>query len=322
MKHGIFIGTQPWFPWPLSRWKWFVKLIPAERLAAMRIAVGLTLLYDILALYLPIFSAGFGPGSLSSPDVFRDRFAWPLLNWSVLRILPEGCEAGCLYAWMLSAFALTVGYRPRLAAVIAWAMGVSFQNENPYFQNGGDRIRHILLLLLAFSPSDAIWAVRCRPRAAHTVVEDQEKQRWVPGWVVHLLFVQLAVLYFMNGYYKALGDQWKNGTAMHYIVYDLTWHRFSPPDNIPLIVLKIATWGTVIWELSFPVMMAFPAFRKPVLWIGVCFHVATFFELEVGAFALYSLCIYVPMVPWERYARRVKPVALEKREPARELALT
>ena len=38
--------------------------------------------------------------------------------------------------------------------------------------------------------------------------------------------------------------------------------------------------------------------------IGVIFHVLTFFTLEVGAFALYSLVFYVVFVPWERLSHR------------------
>ena len=39
------------------------------------------------------------------------------------------------------------------------------------------------------------------------------------------------------------------------------------------------------------------------LWLGVAFHVITFFTLEVGHFALYSLAFYAVFVPWERVTR-------------------
>src|SRR5205823_3952047 len=31
------VGLKPWFPWPLSRWRWLNEPVRAERLAALRI---------------------------------------------------------------------------------------------------------------------------------------------------------------------------------------------------------------------------------------------------------------------------------------------
>ena len=46
-------GVNPWLPWPLPRWPWWTRPVRAERLAALRVGVGLVLLIDVLGHYLP-----------------------------------------------------------------------------------------------------------------------------------------------------------------------------------------------------------------------------------------------------------------------------
>ena len=80
MDERTVIGVQPVLPFGLSGW--LTEPIRAERLAALRIGTGLTLLLDILGTYLPRLSDYYGPGSLADPDVFRGRFAPPHWHWS------------------------------------------------------------------------------------------------------------------------------------------------------------------------------------------------------------------------------------------------
>lgn len=68
MSDARLVGVRPWFPWPLSRWGWWTEPVPAERVAALRIATALVLLVDIAFGYLPHFAAFFAPKF--SPNAF------------------------------------------------------------------------------------------------------------------------------------------------------------------------------------------------------------------------------------------------------------
>src|SRR5262249_49780414 len=113
--------------------------------------------------------------------------------------------------------------------------------------------------------------------------------------------IQLALMYFMNGYYKALGPAWRDGSAMYYVANNPSWVHFSP-DYLPLPddALRVLAWVTLMWELFFPLLVLMPITRKATLWIGVFFHLGTLIHLEVGLFPLYALCYYLPLVKWER----------------------
>jgi uncharacterized membrane protein YphA (DoxX/SURF4 family) len=294
----VVLGLEPALPRPLRDWRWLTDPVPAERAAALRIAVGVVLLFDIFVLYLPNLGALYGPGGFGDPAHFDAVFGPPWWRWSLLRVLPPSWGPQVLLtAWAVAAFGLLVGYRPRLAALVCWAAAVSFSQANLYLHNGGDQLKLIVLLMLVFLPTDGRWAVRRHPAARGGVGPVMVRQ-----WPIRLLVLQLAVMYFMNGYYKAMGPAWRDGSVMYYVAHSPSWAHFSP-DYVPLPdgALRLLAWATVLWELLFPLLVLIPLTRAATLWIGVLFHVGTLAHLEVGLFPVYALCYYVPLVPWERW---------------------
>jgi hypothetical protein len=289
-----FVGTSPLLPRPFNRWLWLIGSIHAERLAAWRIGTGLVLLLDILLFYVPVLRDLYGPESLAGPGAFAGQLSYP--HWSVIGWLPvEWGPPVWLFVWAAAAVALILGWHPRLAALVAWALSLSFYNTNFYLHNSGDRIRHFLLLLLIFAPSNAAWSVRRQPR-------DQVGPVWVPAWPAGLMLLQMCVMYFMNGFYKLQGPMWWDGSVMHYVNHDVIWARWSAWP-VPYWVSRLFTWSALVWEIGFPLWIATKYTRVPALVFGVAFHLFTFFHLEIAAFPLYALCLYLPLAPWEKLRR-------------------
>jgi len=79
---GTVVGLRPWLPWPLSRSPWWAAPVPAQRLAALRIGLGLVLLLDVLLTYAPYAHDFYGRGSLGAPPLFGWRF--PLYPFNTL----------------------------------------------------------------------------------------------------------------------------------------------------------------------------------------------------------------------------------------------
>jgi hypothetical protein len=291
-----FVGVQPWFPGAPGRWRWLTGTIPAERVAALRIATAVVLLIDIGLGYLPHFATLFSPDALGGRDLYAARFRDGHFYWSLLRWLPDSWGPAALMAvWAGSAVALLVGWRPLASGLVAWACAVSFWNINLGLNNGGDRLRNTLFLMVAVSCSGAVWGVSSVRRRGETgpVV--------VPGWPVKVLFVQLATLYFFGGLCKVLNPAWRNGYVMYFVSHDLAWSTTPAQSSLlPVWAHQLTAWATVVWELGFPLLAVMRGTRAATLGVGVAFHVATLFTLEVGAFALYALACYAPFVPWER----------------------
>jgi hypothetical protein len=309
------VGVRPWLPEPLDRWRWLTEPVRAERLAALRIGAGAVLLFDILVTYLPFVRDYYGPGGLAWPDVFASRFESPYWHWSILRVLPEAWgPPAALAVWALAAAALLVGWYPRVAAAVAWALSVSFLNSNYYIHNGGDRIRHLVLFFLMFAPSGAVWSVRSVRRGR---ASGGGGPVFIYPWPLRLLFLVMVLMYFFNGVYKLLGPTWRDGTVMYYVMHDVGWSRL--PLRLPPAVLAAMAWGTIAWEVGFPVWLMTPRTRAVALWLGVAFHVGAGLQLELGMFGLHALCLYLPLVPWERYVDGRARTATACTGPARSL---
>jgi hypothetical protein len=293
------VGLRPWLPWPLCDWQWWTVPVRAERLAAFRIGVAIVLLIDVFTLYLPYAADFFGRDSLGSPEVFVANAT--SLRWSLLRgIESPGILMGALIAWAVAAAFLLVGVLPRLSALVAWALAVSFLGLNPYLHNSGDNVRNIELFYLMLCPCAAVWSLGGRRQRG---AENLSGPIYVHAWPLRLLFLQLVIIYFFNGVYKSLGSHWQEGDVLYYVMANIAWTRFSYAAlPLPSPAIHVLTWATLVWELGFPLLVMMPATRKWTLWIGVAFHLGTLVSLQLCAFPLYMLCMYLPLVPWERYA--------------------
>jgi hypothetical protein len=288
------IGLKPWLPARLARSTWWTEPVRAERLAALRIGVGATLMLDIAGTYLPRYQDFFGVGSLTPP---ASNAQIPLLEWHRFLLDPvasPGAWLAILLLWMAAAACLTVGVWPRLSAGVAWLISMSVISLNPLLHNNGDQVRNILLFMLMLCPCGAEWSVATWRRTGRAGV-------FVYPWPLRLLFLQLIVVYFMNGLFKLRGDHWQTGQALTYLLGDTGWTRWSfAAWPIPEKALHVATWTVLAWELAFPVLMFLPACRVPALLMGVAFHIGTGAVMKIGMFPLYMLCLYLPLLPWER----------------------
>jgi hypothetical protein len=299
MSESIVVGTQPWLPGAMGRSRWWTTPVPAERLAALRIALAAVLLLDVLALYLPQLGDFFGPNSLAG--LHGTEISSPhWTGWLVAGNANPSLLYGLAIAWAVAAGLLLLGCLSRLSALVAWALAMLFWTRNPHIHNAGDTVRITILFYLMLSPCGAVWSVdswRRRGRSSSRV--------YVPPWPLCLLFIQMAVIYFYNGVHKVLGPQWRAGHSLHYVMADLTLSRVSfvrlpTPD----VATQILTWVVLAWELSFPLLVLWRQTRTAALLLGVAFHVGIGLTMELGVFAPYMLCLYAPLVPWERLAGR------------------
>ena len=122
---------------------------------------------------------------------------------------------------------------------------------------------------------------------------------------LRLIFVQMIFIYFMNGLYKLFGVDWLLGNALYYVLGDVALARFGRATlPIPFFLTQLMTWTVLIWEVTFPLLVLVKWTRIPALILGVFFHLGILAALELGPFSLYALCMYLPLLPWERLSRR------------------
>jgi hypothetical protein len=244
-----------------------------------------------------------------------DRSTW----WSFLLKPWQDSEAMMQFAmamWIFSAFLLLIGKWTTFAAIATWVLSVSFANTNHYLENAGDTIRLILLLYVMLSPAGAAWSV-------DAWFSKRTAPVYVHPWPLRLIFVQMIFIYFMNGLYKLFGDEWMEGRSLYFVLGDLALARFSVASvPIPFVLTQLMTWSVLVWEVTFPFLLIFKWTRIPALIMGVLFHLGIFATMELGPFVPYALCMYLPLIPWERLRRErvedaaIAPVRMDEPRPS------
>lgn len=232
-------------------------------------------------------------------EIASGQIAWELSPYLTDWDQRPAVLRGFMLVWLAAIFFLMIGFRTRLMAILVWILTNSFDNLSPLINNNGDVARQILLFFLVISPCGAAWSIdqRLAP-ASHAPV-------FIYPWILRLIFLQMIVIYFVNGVYKVLGEQWRDGTSLYYVLASPTMTRVSYAQfHLPIILTKLLTWTVLAWELTFPLLVAFRWTRTPALVLGVLFHLGIWASLELGFFSFYMLTMYLPLIPWERLYKR------------------
>lgn len=271
--------------------------LDARSLALFRMALGVLVtidavdrLRDVTALYT---NAGAFPAALAPPTGVR---------WSI-PFMTGGVElAG---PWMvlmaLAGVALALGWRTRVATVVAWVLTISLQARNPWVMYGSDLVLRTMLFWAVFLPLGQVASLDRRAGRATA----PERTPFSAATVAYT--VQIAVLYWVTAVLKS-GRPWHDGTAGWYAVQVDTftgpigvWARQVP------IVLWLGTWATLILEYAGSFLMFVPFkttwFRMAVVVAYIGFHLSLEVMLQIGWFPWVSAACWLPLIPgavWDR----------------------
>ncbi|MGE0870268.1 MAG: HTTM domain-containing protein [Kofleriaceae bacterium] len=282
---------------------WDRRESPAA-LAAVRIALGVVLLYDLLSiawlgLITPLFALP------------PDGFAMPHTGWAAdwLGTGPHAAFALWLAA-TIAAGCLVVGAATRVACVVFVLVSAQLAYTAPSGDRGIDVMLRVFVAILAFSRCNAVWSV------------DRWVWRWlgrrmpdeVPAWPRYLLMLQLVWIYFSGGSNKS-GAEWRPDggfAALSNALTDPHLARFSS-GWVELIdpVARMATALTMLFELAAPVYLLLVYFaetadrpgrarrfcnryRLRFVWLGLgaAFHLGIAATLQLGIFPWGMLAIY------------------------------
>lgn len=296
----------------LSPWTrfWHVP-VRAERLALMRILLGLALLTDQLFQLVPNAMDFYGYSGVAPAGLF-DGYQLRHWYWTVLVFNTD--DPAYLYPtlgiWVLVTFLFTIGWNTRLMNVLVWFLTMCFVNRNPNILSGSDDTLQMGLFLLMLGPTGAAlsvdaWLAR---RAGKPL------SAYIPAWPVRLLQIELCVIYLSTGLAKLvlplLGDDgfastWWRGTAVHYVLNYVTMSRWSYAQlPLPLWFTGMLTYVSVWWEVLFPVLVLFRRTRGPALLFGLLFHLGIYLMIEIGWFSFYMMAFYGVWTPCRFWAKR------------------
>lgn len=297
---------------------------PATALAAVRIAVALALLYDYaVAWQLDVIE----PLWAHPPDGYATG---GLQGWSV-DLLGTGASSA-FTLWLTAVIglvAIITGTLTRVACVVVVLVSAQLAHRAPDADRGIDGLIRIVLGILAFSRSHAVWSVDAWVwrKLGRPMSED------IPAWPRRLLFAQLIWVYFSGGHNKT-GAEWGPAggyTALANALADPHFTRWDP-GWVDLIypLTRVATAATMTFELGAPLMLIFTYYaatadrpgrlrrwcnrlRLRWIWIslGVMFHSGIALTMRLGIFPTAMLAMY-PVLFFPEEVARVRARASAK----------
>jgi hypothetical protein len=264
-------------------WFWFTPASPAG-LHAVRLLAGLLFLAWLLPLAGHV-DALFGLDGWFDDQAYREagRLADPPVpvGWSLLYLAGHSrALLLALYGLSLAVLALfTAGVWPRLTAPLAWVVVASFL-ANPVARSDGDELLEILALYLA--AGYAVFGLRrgaltgpafVWPLGGRRAGNAAPPASCAANLALRLLQVHLAVVVVVSGLHKLQFGDWWAGVAYWYPL-----HRpfETTPETIRaraagasgyLVLLSLAQYSALAWQLTFP-FFAWRRAWRPVLLAG------------------------------------------------------
>jgi hypothetical protein len=268
----------------LARWDeyWFDE-IPPHSMALLRIVFGAMALAGLVGLTpVDMFWSLDGLTPLpGNPEGAR--------SWLIDRGLADWAGRAYFAGSVIAAIAMTVGFRSDLAVVATFVglWGQIHWNRLPL--SSAHQVVLVVLFCLLWTDTGRVWSLDARRRAA--LGGDPGD---VPVWPLRLIRCQVSLIYLGSALWKLLSPAWRDGSAVYWALNLNTFHRFPWP--IPIAAepyVAFLTWGTLLFELSFPVLVWFRATRLPTLALGIAMHLGLWLALELGPFSWVMMASYI-----------------------------
>lgn len=293
------------WPWPIVKAAVATRLgVDPRALAALRVAIGLLLIADLLlrSRELVVFytDAGVLPRA-----VLHEQFGGLATLAFAHGLSGAAWVQGALFALAgVAAVALVLGYRTRLATAVSLLLLVSLHARNPVLLNAGDSLLRRLLLWGVFLPLGGRWSVDAmRGRARRTTTANL---------ATVALLVQVVLVYLVNGVLKLRGEPWVSGEAI-LLVFELDHLTVRFGDALagfPLL-LEALGWlwlAAILLSPALLLLRGWPRAAFAGLFAGM--HLGMFLTMRLGLFPLISIAALLPFLPprvWDVLASRLGP---------------
>jgi hypothetical protein len=202
--------------------------------------------------------------------------------------------------------------------VLAWLFTVSYAHRNPLALFGLDAVNMMLTMYLMLGPCGAVWSLdrllsRGRARAAQdrakeaqrlaareVAASDAAPELISANFSTRLIQCHMCLIYLFSALGKLQGETWWDGSAiwfavgnLEYQAWDATWIAAYP------LLGNFITQTTVLWELSYAVLIWPRLWRPLMLALAVPLHLGIGLWLGMPSFGVAMLIGNMAFVePW------------------------
>ncbi|HEX2876116.1 MAG TPA: hypothetical protein VHP33_32920 [Polyangiaceae bacterium] len=294
-------------------------------LGAFRIAFGLVLFSDLLRRWVDLRFWYTNSGLLPNHTLLWRPPSDHSFSLFFTVSTPFEAQLGFALCGVVYAMFL-LGYRTRLAQLLALVARVSLNSRLAALENGGDMVMDLLCVLTLVLPLGARFsldalAASVRAKAAEPAEPSElgasssaMPRQAVTSLAVLGLLLQFATIYYFNAAAKN-GAAWRSGDAVHYALHQdklVTWFGVWMREHLPMSALHALTWGTLATEWLGFVLIITPVFVRQARLLAVCLmptlHLGFALGLNLGGFSPAMMSFFPLLLTaehWDGLSRRL-----------------
>lgn len=296
-------------------------------LSLMRVLIGAVVILDVAIRMTDITAHYTDQGILPLHALFAN--VWNKWLFSLHTISSNHTYIVLLFIFQLiSAIALTIGYRTKLATIISWILMVSVHNRNPMILQGGDDLLRMILFWGMFIPWGSYYSLDS--------VKQPVKVKKIFSAATFGYMIQVGAVYFFSAMLKTSPEWRTDSTALYYALSldqilmpagKLLYSHYDVMRYMTFIVFRLEFWVPVL--LLFPFLAS--SFRNIAAVLFIFLHIGIGLSLFVGLFFLIGIASSVGLfsgLPADKIHQRLlgETASLPDREhslgPAVSLSLT
>jgi|688.fasta_scaffold47391_5 hypothetical protein len=266
---------------------WVRDPVDPRPLAWFRSWLGLLSLVNLWLLW-PDMPMWLGNDGVLPPSVHRDLIGGSRISIFMITGYSDAAIGIIRGLGIAGGLGLWLGIFPRCAAFCAWLAAVSYAYRNMDILHSGDNLIRIGSFFLIFARTDGVFSLPQSVRRwffPQSTSGSRPPESLVPAWPQRILQVQLCILYLVAGIWKATGPTWRNGSAVGMVLQLGEFQRFPIPDFfLTPVMSQVMTYGTLAFELGFPLLVWIPKLRLSVLLAGLAFHAGLDWAMNVQMF--------------------------------------
>lgn len=266
--------------------------------AAFRIMFGVTLLWNasLRMMHTEFYFTDLGGVSSEAAGTLLPEFFRGVVRWAPSTL--EGAW-GMQIALVISLLVLILGpfgrWGSRITALVALFCHLGILQRNYSIVYGADIVTSFWIFGLCFVDSTERFSIRSwRNSRKADLLPEPEWSRILTSMGARMMQIQLCLIYGYTGFEKLKGNDWWDQTAIwkvlgneQLMLADLSFLR-----NVPLVI-GLATWGTVLFEIYAPVLLWPRATRKWTIAAGWALHIGISLTMGLYIFSLTMMSAYL-----------------------------
>lgn len=269
----------------------------------LRVIIGTLVLKDFISFFFNkqyLFSAK----GIVSYETYSDIVKHYNLNWLNINFNNEQniiifCIVGVFFSITFS-----IGIFKRISAILLFFLLFIFKIRNLYLLDGADNVISVLLPFFVFIDSYSL--SNFYETKSNLIKTRLEPYLSMTSFSFTLaVMVQICIIYFFASIHKSQSKPWCDGTALYYILNseDFSASYINSFITRSTFFVNFFTWFTIAFQFLFPFLVWFKKLKKPILFIGIIFHIGIFILMRIDNFSLIMIACYAVFFTNKEYLK-------------------